>query len=81
MFNPSMSQEFILTLKYRPKLFVGAFTVKNFIGPRVLACEFSSNHSFAHLCGICRVQIKFKGFQHLELAMAALVQLTWLKIT
>jgi hypothetical protein len=34
MFNPSMSQKFILTLKYVPKLFVGAFKVKHFIRPR-----------------------------------------------
>jgi hypothetical protein len=47
----------------------------------VLACEFSSNQSFAHVGGTCRVQIKFEGFQHLELALVALVQLMWLKIT
>ncbi len=81
MFNPSMSQESILTLKYKSKLFIEAFKVKHFIVLWFLACEFSLNRSFAHLCGICRVQIKSEGFQHLELAMVALVQLMWLKIT
>jgi hypothetical protein len=33
MLNPSMSQESILTIKYQPKLFIGAFRVKYFIGP------------------------------------------------
>ncbi len=79
--NPSMSQESILTIKYRPKLFVGAFKVKHFHWTVVLACEFSSNHSFAHLCGICRAQIKSEGFQHLELVVVPLVQLMWPKIT
>ncbi len=79
--NPSMSQEFNSTIKYRPKLFIGAFRGSTLHWTVVLACEFSSNHSFTHLCGICRVQIKFEGFQHLELAMVALVQLMWLKIT
>ncbi len=79
--NPSMSQEFNLTLKYRPKLFIGAFRGSALHCTVVLACEFSSNHSFTHLCGIRRVQIKFEGFQHLELAVVALVRLMWLQIT
>jgi hypothetical protein len=46
MFNLSMSQEFILTLKYQPKLFVGAFRVKPFIGPRFWHEDF---HQITHL--------------------------------
>jgi hypothetical protein len=71
MFNRSMFEEFILTLKYRPKPFVGAFKVKYFIGLKFWHVNF---HQIIHLhtCGICRVQIMSEGFQHLELAM-----LTW----
>jgi hypothetical protein len=46
MFNPSISQEFILTLKYQPKLLVGAFRVKHFIGPRFWHVNF---HQIIHL--------------------------------
>jgi hypothetical protein len=67
--------ESILIIKYRPKLFVKLFKVEQF------ACQFSLNHSFAHLCGICRAQIKFEGFQQLELLLMAFVEIMWLKIT
>jgi hypothetical protein len=72
---------FVLTQKYCPELFAGAFKLKHFIRPQFWHVNFHQIIPLHTCVGFCRVQITFEGFQHLELVMVALVQVMWLKIT